>query len=306
MSAPLPDAAPLNLHRPFRRADALAAGITARQLRGPHFRRVVTGVYVAARMPDRAWVRAAAALLCHPPGAVATHTSSARVLGAPVPPDPVEHVTVAKDADRRPSRAVRCHVAALAAADVAVVDTVRISAPPRMFREVAGLLPLVEAVVVGDWLCRHGHATPAALVAASDGCPRAQHAASYVRERVDSPMESRVRMLLVLAGLPEPVVNAELRDEHGFFVARIDLSWPHVRLAVEYDGRQHVESAAQWERDVDRLGDVDELGWRTIRVTSRGVYRTPEDTLKRVWRALVDRGVRCPPPNDAWRPHFRH
>jgi hypothetical protein len=305
MSATAPDVPPLNLFRPFRRADALAAGVTARQLRGPHFRRVITGVYVAGRVPDHAWIRAAAALLVHPPGAVATHTSAARVLGAPVPPDPAEHVTVARDGDRRPSRSVRCHVAALGAADVAVVDTVRISAPPRMFREVASLLPLVDAVVVGDWLCRHGHATPEGLVASSAGCPRARHAASYVRERVDSPMETRVRMLLVLAGLPEPDVNVELRDERGFFVARLDLSWPRVRLAVEYDGRQHVESAAQWERDVDRLGEVDELGWRTIRVTSRGVHRTPEDTLQRVWRALVQRGVRCPPPTDAWRPHFR-
>jgi hypothetical protein len=305
MSAPTPAVTPLDVHRPFRRAEALTAGITARQLRGPLFRRVVTGVYISARVPDRPWVRAAAAVLVHPPGAVATHTSSGRVLGAPLPPDPFEHVTVSSDGERRPSRSVRCHVAALEAADVTLVDTVRISAPRRMFREVATLLPLVDAVVVGDWLCRHGHATPTDLEEASVGCRRAEHAAPYVRARVDSPMETRVRMLLVLAGLPEPVVNAELRDENGFVVARLDLSWPRARLGVEYDGRQHVESAAQWERDVDRLGDLDELGWRTIRLTSRSVYRRPEETLQRVWRALRERGVRCPAPTDAWRPHFR-
>jgi hypothetical protein len=33
------------------------------------------------------------------------------------------------------------------------------------------------------------------------------------RNGVDSPMESRLCMLLVLAGLPEPFVNHALRDE---------------------------------------------------------------------------------------------
>jgi len=47
-----------------------------------------------------------------------------------------------------------------------------------------------------------------------------------VRIGVDSPLETRLRLLIVLAGLPEPKVNHQLRDQHGDVVMRFDLSYP--------------------------------------------------------------------------------
>jgi very-short-patch-repair endonuclease len=118
-------------------------------------------------------------------------------------------------------------------------------------------------------------------------------------------METRLRMLLVLAGLPEPQVNLRLRDEHGTVFLRLDLAYPEVRVAVEYDGRQHAERAEQWQRDLDRREDLDADRWRLIVVTSKGIYREPERTLQRVWSALAERGYRpLPPIGDGWRPHF--
>jgi very-short-patch-repair endonuclease len=178
-----------------------------------------------------------------------------------------------------------------------------------MFVELASCLPLVELVVVGDWLVRRQHTTPEQLVdhcgASTDQhAGHARTAASYVRSRVDSPMESRLRMLLVLAGLPEPEVNRKVRDDTGTVVLRLDLSYAAVRVAVEYDGRQHLELVDQWERDVERRDDLD--GWRVVTVTSKGIYREPEKTLLRVWRALHERGFRpLPPLRNDWRPHFR-
>jgi very-short-patch-repair endonuclease len=113
-------------------------------------------------------------------------------------------------------------------------------------------------------------------------------------------------MLLVLAGLPEPEVNLEIRDDNGVVVLRFDLSYPSVRLAVEYDGRQHLQDVGQWERDVERRDQVDSTGWRLLTVTSRGLFRDPEDTVTRVREALAARGWRpLPATSDAWRPHFR-
>ena len=89
---------------------------------------------------------------------------------------------------------------------------------------------------------------------------QARRAASYVRARVDSPMETRLRLLLVLAGLPEPEVNRELRDELGI-VMRLDLCYPAIKVAIEYDVRQHLTSASQWERDVERRNDLVAQGW---------------------------------------------
>ena len=89
-------------------------------------------------------------------------------------------------------------------------------------------------------------------------------------------------MLLVLAGLPEPVVNHTEHDDRGWWVRRFDLSYPSVRVAVEYDGRQHAESDRQWQRDLDRREELDNDGWRIVVVLARGIYREPERTLARV------------------------
>ena len=300
---------PFDPFQPFTREQAREAGITDRQLKSRSYRQLLHGVHVSSAAPDVPLLRTRAALLVHPPGAVATHFSAARVRAAPVPVHSFEHVTVHRAEDRRQRHGLRCHVAALAVADVKVVKGLRISSAPRMFLELASALGLVDLVVVGDWLVRKEFVTCESLVhycatTHERYAGHARRAASYVRERVDSPMETRLRMLLVLAGLPEPEVNLELRDRSGLVTLRLDLSYPRVRLAVEYDGRHHLESLEQWERDVERRDDLSD-DWRLITVTNKGIYQEPARTLDRVWRALSDRGWRpLAPPNDGWRAHF--
>jgi hypothetical protein len=113
-------------------------------------------------------------------------------------------------------------------------------------------------------------------------------------------------MLLVLAGLPEPVVNHLLRDEHGAVVRRFDLCYPLLRLIVEYDGRQHAEDRRQYDHDRDRREELDDGGWKILVVTAEGIYRDPERTLRRVRRALVSRGAADVPRTlrPEWRAHF--
>jgi very-short-patch-repair endonuclease len=231
------------------------------------------------------------------------------VLGAPVPTESVEHVTVSHEDDRRRRVGVRCHVAALDLRDVEVLSGIRITAPHRLFLDLAKALTLVDLVVVGDWLVAARRVTTASLSAycaraTTRGAEHARRAATYVRERVDSPMETRLRLLLVLAGLPEPEVNRELRDQRGFLLARLDLSWPAAKVAVEYDGRHHLTSAGQWERDIERRNDLTAAGWLLITVTAAGIYRDPEDTIRRVHEALMRRGARPRRLRDQWRAHF--
>ncbi len=137
------------------------------------------------------------------------------------------------------------------------------------------------------------------------GTRLAHRAAHYLRTGVDSPMESRLRMLLVLAGLPEPQVNHILRAEDGSWLMRFDLCYPAYGILVEYDGRQHSEDTTQWERDIYRREDLDRLGLRLVIVLSRGIYADPERTLIRVSDALLSRGapIRRRFLND-WRRHF--
>jgi hypothetical protein len=67
-----------DLRRPFTRADAIAAGLDPKLLRGSRFRRISRGVYVLREVPVSPFMRTQAALVLHPPSAFASHVSAAR------------------------------------------------------------------------------------------------------------------------------------------------------------------------------------------------------------------------------------
>jgi hypothetical protein len=299
----------LDTTRPFPRWQGLRAGISRATLDGPGFQRVLHGVLVSSEVPLTPRVRAEGALVCFFAHAFASHATAARVWGAPIETGPGEHVTVRVAGERLRRDGVTCHVRADAVA--VVVDGVRVSSLTDLFVELASDVPLVELVVLGDWMVRRKGITPARLQGACRSAPGragrlARQAAAYVRAGVDSPMETRLRMLLVLAGLPEPRVNVTIRDVDGEPVRRFDLSWPEGKVIVEYDGRHHVEREEQWEVDLARREEIDDHGWRILVVVARGIYRDPGSTVDRVWRLLRDRGVPGVPsrPAQAWRPHF--
>jgi len=83
---------------------------------------------------------------------------------------------------------------------------------------------LTELVTAGDSLVRRAGVEPDRLIEAASsargvrGARLARQAAALVRRGVDSPMESRLRLLLVLAGLPEPwsATSSETRTEVGW------------------------------------------------------------------------------------------
>lgn len=295
--------------RPFPRWQGIRAGLGRATLDGPGFRRILHGVLVAADVPDSPRLRAEAALVCFFPSALASHATAARVWQVPVTLPPGEHVTVPVTGHRLRRAGVTCHVRP--GAEHVVVDGVRVSTLPDLFVELAGLLPLVELVVAGDWMVRRRGLRPIDLGAAAALAPGragvlARRAASYVRDRVDSPMETRLRMLLVLAGIPEPEINAVVRAGDGEVLRRYDLSWPGVRVIVEYDGRLHAASVEQWERDLERREEIDDSEWRILVVVSSGIYRSPGRTVARVHALLRARGLPglASRPRDDWRPHF--
>jgi hypothetical protein len=134
---------------------------------------------------------------------------------------------------------------------------------------------------------------------------RAPRAASLVRADVDSPMETRIRLLIVFAGLPEPQVNFILRIADGEWRWRFDLCYPEYKLIIEYDGRQHAFDSGQWIHDLERREWLDQDGWRMIIVVSEDIYVHPLRTLQRVKAALEDRGARVPKSfNQEWTRHF--
>jgi hypothetical protein len=297
----------LDVRRPFTRADALKVGVSAKALRGPRFRKVLRGVFVDASSPVSSDERTAAALLVAGDDAFASHTSAGRLYRCPLPVLAQEHVSVRRASRRRRREDVVCHVDP--DSDVQLVRGLRCASPLDTFGQLASLVGLLDLVVVGDHLVRQQRTTPEKLVAfcgdlRGAGAAPARRTASYVRARVDSPMETRLRPLL--AGIPEPRINHTIRDVDGEPVRRYDLSWPEVRVIAEYDGRHHVERIDQWEADLQRREAIDDDDWRIIVIVADGIYRTPGRTVDRVFRLLQRRRLRDLPgrPADAWRPHF--
>lgn len=275
-------------------------------LRGPRFRRLLRGVHLEAGVGDTLGMRCRAALLVLPSSAVFSHETAARLWGAVVPPRSRLQVTVPyKRPIRRPELEVR---RARRMPEGRELTGLRVTSPERTFLDLAATLDLVDLVVLGDSLVKARRTTPAALVTHArahlgPGAALARRAAALVRDGVDSPMETRLRLLVVLAGLPEPVVNHIVRDENGGWTYRFDLSWPDLEVALEYDGRQHAENSAQWVRDVRRREDLDGRGWRLVIALSADIYTTPGATLQRLAAVLRERGqaVRV---TDGWREHF--
>jgi very-short-patch-repair endonuclease len=174
-----------------------------------------------------------------------------------------------------------------------------VSDPTTVFLELATLVGSDALVAVGDHLALEPRVldpTDARPYVAADalraaarrtsipGSRAARTAAAMVRTASESPMETRLRLLVLAAGLPEPVLQYELHDAVGR-VGWFDLAWPAERLIAEYDGDQHRTSRDQYERDIRRFNRATDAGWRVLRVRAQGLLREPEGTRDRLLRA---------------------
>jgi very-short-patch-repair endonuclease len=81
--------------------------------------------------------------------------------------------------------------------------------------------------------------------------------------RAESVRESLLRLMVVEAGFPRPTLQHTVRDDRGYFVARVDLAWPALKLALEYDGSHH-DDPAQIALDRRRLNALHMCGWRVL------------------------------------------
>ena len=97
-------------------------------------------------------------------------------------------------------------------------------------------------------------------------------------------METRLRVLLVLAGLPRPEVQVSIHDDQGRFLGRPDLLYSRQHLAIEYDGGSHRDRMVDDNR---RQNGLVGAGLRLLRFTAADVYGTPDLVAMQVRRGLV-------------------
>lgn len=97
-----------------------------------------------------------------------------------------------------------------------------------------------------------------------------------------------MRVHLVVAGLPEPALNVDVFDDNGSFLGCVDMVYPQLKIAIEYQGDIH---SATWAHDVERVERLRADGWIVLQIT-RELARDPRTMVGRVEDALRSRGWR--------------
>jgi very-short-patch-repair endonuclease len=282
-------------HSPFTTASAKAAGMSRTVLAGKQFRQVLRGVWVHCDVPDSRALRLAAVRLILGPDAFICGPTAAWVYGMDVQDPRNELLWIGYRGDRRPRTRAGCRIQRVSLADdeLRIVEGVAMTTPPRTAFDCARWLPLVEGVVVADALAHERLIDLTALAAlVADrrglrGIATADRVVELADERSESPMETRVRVLLIEGGLPTPEPQVVIEDENGDFVARADLGYRLEKLAVEYDGAWHFGQRARDERRRQAMRD---LGWTVIVLTSDDYYLWPKATVARVGAKLAALG----------------
>lgn len=220
-----------------------------------------------------------------PGGQFFSHVTAAKLHGLPLPTrledEPALHVS-APGIDHAPrAKGIIGHRADPATTRVTVLSGLPLGEPVWTWCQLSTVLSLDELVVMGDALVRRqrpfatmeGLARAVAEFNGHRGVRRLREAFASVRPGVDSPQETEVRLIIVGAGLPEPQVNAAIRNSHGAFIALGDLVYPEYRVLVEYDGAHHFAGDEQMYKDIDRLDNVMEEKWRVVRLNKTHLRR---------------------------------
>lgn len=266
-------------------------GPTPGQARGPLWRRSSPGRYVPsgadATCVEQRIVEQAARL---PEGGALTGWAALRVYGGgffdglepdgrttqPVPllvpqrhrirPDP-GFLLVRRDTDPGDIRLV--HGLPCVRPGVAIRDEVRRVAELR------------AAVVVLDMALVAALVSPAeldALLASSrwhSGVALLRRARALATTRSRSPAETRMRLIWELdAGLPRPLCNWPVHDEHGTWLGAPDLLSPELGVFGEFDGAGH-RTRRQHRVDVDRDDAFRRTGLEGFGVVGSDLRRVP-------------------------------
>jgi hypothetical protein len=253
----------------FRGSLARAAGLVTRaQLRGPRFVRVFPDIYVrAGDGPPNSALRAAAAYRLVEGRGVLSGYSAAALLGADCAPDPdgpVE-VTVPRGGQRA-HPGLRVHRDRVAPGEITSVGGLRCTAPLRTGYDLARQDDLVEAVVAVDRLANVHRFHPDLLLNFAvryGGCRGNDRVARVLAEAspyAGSPMESRLRMVIVNAGLPRRSA------------VWLDLAYLEFLIGIEYEGQGHA-APEQVLRDTGRHTRLVDLPIHQV----RGVRRAGPD-----------------------------
>lgn len=236
--------------------------------------------------------------------------TAALLLGAPLPPRLAHaagvHVTV--EAPRRAPHATGLigHSRAVVEGDVvADADGLRRSSPERLVLELARVLELPDLVAVIDYLVQARRPLTSVerlrdRCAVGDRLSRRRvlpAALTLADPRSESSPESRLRVMATGWGLGLPQANFEVVDPTSGRRLRIDVAFPELMLALEYQSDEHHGGALKRRIDLTRRSRLESLGWTVVEITIDDL-RDPADLRARIHGILANRH-RHPPISGA-------
>lgn len=278
---------------PFTLAQARACGVSRRSLQGRAYRRLAQGIYMAADVEWGPTARIAAATLGMPAGSALSGLWAVQVWGVDLLPAAERDVEITVPRSNRADshEGVKVRRALLPTSDIVIVNGVRVTCELRTAFDLARRGPRDDAVVALDAMLYARLISRAGLlryVEGHRGWRGVRMALAHLRlavDRAESPMETRLRLVLLDGGLPPPVVNESVCDERGRFLARPDLRID--RVIIEFDGAVH-RSAQRHRDDLHRQNALIQAGYVVLRYTAADVYGRPGSIVAEV-RAAVAR-----------------
>jgi hypothetical protein len=278
---------------PFTVAYAEHLGFSRHRLRGRNWRRLAYATYVWAGLKVDPHAELIALISRLPRDCVVSGLTAARLHGIDIDGAGSVEITAPPAVSVRVRPGLSVRNAVVEPADVTSRGSVRVTTPVRTCFDLARSLPMMEAVAAVDKALHLKLVTLDQLheyVERRAGCrgvPQARRVIDLAEPDAESPMESRLRMILVLGGLPRPKVGVELRDAEGAFLGRPDLLYPDARLGIEYDGSTHRDSLVSDNRRQNRLLRA---GYLLLRYTGPDVYHRPQQIVEEVRTQLTSRG----------------
>lgn len=279
------------LELPFIGSEARSEGTVGRNQLGSRFVRLHPDVYLpaAAGEPDLAQ-RIHAAWLWSKRQAVIAGSAAAFLHGARWVDRDSRIELIYRNPRSPPEVIARRDL--LLAGEVVTIGDLTVTAPARTAFDLgrrgapAIALARVEALMrvtslrttsVADLARRHRHAR---------GLRQLERILSLADPGAQSPKESWLRWILVQAGLPRPQTQIPVLADDGFVIAYLDMGWPEVMVAVEYDGDHHRTDRYQYVKDIRRRELLERMGWIIITVVAED---RPTDIVTRVRVALSRR-----------------
>lgn len=222
------------------------------------------------------------------PEAVFSGRTAGWLHGLDLPPaDPVE--AIVPDARFSCRAGIKLHRAMLPASDVVRLRGLPVTSALRTAVDLASRKPIVDAVVALDMALHRRLISFTELRSFREanrgikGIATLRRAIELAEPATQSPMETRLRLLLVMAGLPRPQAQVSLHDPLGRFLGRPDLYYRASRLGLEYDGATHRDNLVEDNRRQNRLLNG---GIRLLRFTAADIFQAPESVIGQVRLAI--------------------